>query len=806
MKNKPFLLALGGFLFIGVILVAQFVNRTQTNTRSKASISSANPITTDSESVQEGDVIHFSLYDDGEALYQANTTGETATKEFISTNPQYTVSEKTDASQVKGSSSGPLLPQKFLDNSVLIRTVKDTQTNAAENKKANLDNDHYYYNQTINDIPVYGAVLAIHVKNDKDIYALDGSLVKSEQTGSSHLSDSQLEEIAKNAYTTTLGKPNLPLTIVDKKPYIFNHKLLGMSEDSTNYLTQAITVGNTSQYLPLPIQYFINQADGKILFTQQKFHDALNRNIYDYRQCNLATGQCPRTRGENQPATGDSDVDTMYTYLGDVYNYYKNNFGRDSFDGLGAPFQAFVHLSDSEDFPCPNAAWFSDNKLLVFCDGLVAQDVVAHEMTHAVNHTTADFIYESQSGALDEALADIFAQGVDPDWTMGEDTSLGVIRRMDDPTQSPEGAQPDRLFSPNYYCPASGTTCDPTTNDACGVHHNNGVINKMFYLMTQGGNFNGCSVSGIGTVKSHAIMYRALTVYFTPTTNYKDVYNMVLRACDDLYASDGNTCASVSAALQATELDQQPSFTQTGAACSNTARTTPTCALPPATATPKPTNTPIPTPTNTPTPSPTPTPVPTKTPLPTPTFTPGTTLLRLDLKLHGLGNSGDNKNASGGNQTPVNPQRTATVGVYTLDSDTKLFEKTGLVTYVSLTSSATASGHFVGTVDLGEDFTSGIYAVKVSLPQFLTRSRQIQLVGQAQNSLPELAMTSADVNGDNKIDILDYNILMGCYSDFQAAEACNVGDHELSDLTDDGKVNQEDYNLLVRELSVQYGQ
>jgi len=74
------------------------------------------------------------------------------------------------------------------------------------------------------------------------------------------------------------------------------------------------------------------------------------------------------------------------------------------------------------------------------------------------------------------------------------------------------------------------------------------------------------------------------------------------------------------------------------------------------------------------------------------------------------------------------------------------------------------------------------------------------------NTVSEFAMVTGDINNDNQINILDYNILMGCYSDLLPAVSCNGGDSLLADLTDDGNVNQFDYNLFLRELGNITGQ
>ncbi len=60
---------------------------------------------------------------------------------------------------------------------------------------------------------------------------------------------------------------------------------------------------------------------------------------------------------------------------------------------------------------------------------------------------------------------------------------------MEDPSLF---GQPDRMTSPLYTGEKS---------DAGGVHANSGVNNKAAYLMSDGGTFNGRSVSALGVDK-----------------------------------------------------------------------------------------------------------------------------------------------------------------------------------------------------------------------------------------------------------------------------------------------------------------
>lgn len=58
----------------------------------------------------------------------------------------------------------------------------------------------------------------------------------------------------------------------------------------------------------------------------------------------------------------------------------------------------------------------------------------------------------------------------------------------------------------------------------------------------------------------------------------------------------------------------------------------------------------------------------------------------------------------------------------------------------------------------------------------------------------------------SQVSILNYNILLGCYSDLRPAISCSAENKSKSDLTKDGRVNQFDYNLFIRGISSVSGQ
>lgn len=210
---------------------------------------------------------------------------------------------------------------------------------------------------------------------------------------------------------------------------------------------------------------------------------------------------------------------------------------------------------------------------------------------------------------------------------------------------------------------------------------------------------------------------------------------------------------------------------------------------PPFTATPSPTLTP--TITNTPTP--------TLPPTLTPTSTPAQkTSLTLTVFLHGRGKAGDNvKPGYTGNMNPLHPQPSVTLALYDA-SNTLIATPTGSITFDNV------SGDYAGAVDIGS-IPSGPYIVYVKTAGYLRRQLPgiISITAGQTNTSQTVYLVAGDATNDNQLDLSDYNVLISCFGSKQNQPSC-VNKY-AADFDDDGTVSPADYNLFLRELSVQAG-
>ena len=236
--------------------------------------------------------------------------------------------------------------------------------------------------------------------------------------------------------------------------------------------------------------------------------------------------------------------------------YYQNIHGRNSFDNAGILARANVHEGTSY----VNAFW--DGAELHFGDGdgttanpLTVIDVVAHEYTHAVTQHTAGLINAGESGGLNESFSDIFGALVEfwsepdgqanypgavagtADWLCGEDcwVSQVALRDLRDPRRF---GQPSRYKGTYWY------------NE---VHNMDGPQNFMFYLLGEGGSGNNDGISynlsGIGITNAAQIAFRALTVYCTPSTDYRAARAAWVAAATDLNPAWADNVAAAFSAI-----------------------------------------------------------------------------------------------------------------------------------------------------------------------------------------------------------------------------------------------------------------
>lgn len=281
-----------------------------------------------------------------------------------------------------------------------------------------------------------------------------------------------------------------------------------------------------------------------------------------------------------------------------VIRYWAEIHNRHSFDGIGGKLTNFVHFGDAYD----NA--FYSNSTMTYGDGssqggtnpsggsflpLMSLDVAAHEVGHGVTDFTSMLVYARQSGGLNEGFSDLWAatvenyfliqpgndesvlpydpygvgeqiddrdNGLEPQPNRGfdNDPNTRSLRYMDDPKAA---GDPDCILGVNWAATDNvGCPTPNTGNDQCGVHSNSGVLNKWFYLLTEGSgkalspgrskvavddemNDNGeaYTVTGIGFLKSEQISYKG-SLMLTPNALFSEMREASILIAQQEYGVD----------------------------------------------------------------------------------------------------------------------------------------------------------------------------------------------------------------------------------------------------------------------------
>ncbi|MFI7011358.1 M4 family metallopeptidase [Streptomyces sp. NPDC050145] len=242
-----------------------------------------------------------------------------------------------------------------------------------------------------------------------------------------------------------------------------------------------------------------------------------------------------------------------------TWDYYKSVHGRSGINGDGKGAYSRVHYGNAY----VNAFWDDSCFCMTYGDGegdakpLTSIDVAAHEMSHGVTAATGNMEYSGESGGLNEATSDIFGTSVEfyannakdvGDYLIGETIDINgdgsPLRYMDKPSKD-------------------GSSLDSWSADAgnVDVHYSSGIANHFFYLLSEGSGkktingvdydsptSDGSTVTGIGRDKAEKIWFKALTTYFTSTTDYADARKGTVSAATDLYGADSAEVKAVEAA------------------------------------------------------------------------------------------------------------------------------------------------------------------------------------------------------------------------------------------------------------------
>jgi len=186
-----------------------------------------------------------------------------------------------------------------------------------------------------------------------------------------------------------------------------NGEINAVESSIHGYQETEILIGQTGTRYDIP--YVIEPSVGKTIFDEER---NISAYTFDYRDISKEHFDFSDAKKVIVETNNKSAADAVGNLIA-TYDFYKLVLDRDQYDGNGSELSLYVNLIDSKR---RNQAFYLNGKICFTIpfrwlrEDSKNLDVVAHEFTHGVSRTTAGFVYAGQSGAISEAISDIFAE------------------------------------------------------------------------------------------------------------------------------------------------------------------------------------------------------------------------------------------------------------------------------------------------------------------------------------------------------------------------------------------------------------
>ena len=479
----------------------------------------------------------------------------------------------------------------------------DAELNIIKTETDDIETTHLRMQQTYMGVPVYGGEMILHQKADEDVSLLNGRFypTPSLQNVKPSLSEDNVERIAVGDVAKTsivkpmtatemkilkYEKPKTELIVYHQNEKADDEHLAYHVTVRPNFLERWIYVIDAKSGEILDKYNHTCTLDGSFKANATDLN-GVSRSINTYQSgtsYNLidasksmfpgsavkaddpqgviwtidATGSkvnedltIRQVSSTNNAWNNPTGVSAHYN-AGKAYDYYLSTHGRNSLNGKKGTIVSIINITDENGKGFDNAFWNGEymgygNGGTYFKPLAGGLDVAGHEMTHGVVENSANLEYKSQSGAINESMADCFGAMVERKtgadiWRLGEDVMKGnaypsgALRDLSNPNNG------GRSLNDNGYQPANINQYYSGSEDNYGVHINSGIPNNAFYRFA--------TASGMTIAKAEIVYYRALTIYLTRTSKFLDLRRAVIQSATDLKAK-GLTDADIASAKAA---------------------------------------------------------------------------------------------------------------------------------------------------------------------------------------------------------------------------------------------------------------
>lgn len=359
---------------------------------------------------------------------------------------------------------------------------------------------------------------------------------------------------------------------------------------------ESVVTGVRKDGSPSELHVFTDAGNGDVLDSEEHVESADGRSMYSgavqigstpqdgggyalidprsgHRTLDAATTSQGVLLTDDDDVWGDGTAASVQTAAVDAaygaqttWSFYRDRFGRDGIADDGRSSYSRVHYQAVAGVPLANANWQDGCFCMSYGDGrdglhpVTSLDIAAHEMAHGVTSSTAGLGNSGESPALNEAISDMMAAAVEfyadspddvPDYMMAELDDLHgdgkPIRFMDRPSAAGVSSVG---YAPLDYWDPQAKWDEP--------HMAAGVGDHFFYLLAEGSGaktingveydsptYDDLPVAGIGLTAATDVVYRALTLYMTSSTDYAGARTATLQAAADLYGPESDSYEAV---------------------------------------------------------------------------------------------------------------------------------------------------------------------------------------------------------------------------------------------------------------------
>ena len=413
------------------------------------------------------------------------------------------------------------------------------------------------FRQLYRGVPVERVRIVVHLDAERRLYGVNGEYVPGiVDPVEPSLDATELLDASYDASARFVGVPRL---------VIYSPSEFG-AEGAWPVLAwrMAIDPGSAASE---PVLRSYDAHTGQMLHEEPLHPRATDIEIYDcagatdYASCTLRYRTDPYYH--NNCAVAGTDCWNALFYTLSLLNVWTTRFGRDGYDDTSETdvMRAYYDRGTTAcnaggtggiDYEGPDPPSSGRIYRTWYDPGVVRDsDMVAHEFGHALwdwEHG-GDHSHSDQSGAVNEHFADLHDMWGESDWLLSNDDPgcSWIWRRYDEPPLAPgTGGGPD-----------SWAWFELAEDDDGRVHHNNGILNKMAYLLHDTGtnNHHGVAVTGLGKSDASWLFYHALNGgYLSAGGDIHDYRDGLVTACAQWFGATSNQCVQLDNAWNAVGL------------------------------------------------------------------------------------------------------------------------------------------------------------------------------------------------------------------------------------------------------------